>query len=1149
MTAFSFDCPRLRKPVAALLLLVAPGTLRADVFSNVPEADGYNVAYELAIPVNGAFQGTTAVPYSVNNSTTAAPAGFDRVAYYLELTNASGTTWVYTSMDAFTTSVTQTGLPHAVNNPVSFQQAVSNLTVFSNVSGVQTGSFDRGQIEMWHNSYSQANAVASFAASATTFDWGDTMSATASGYGSFQIHNPGAKQAVLCYNRWANSTATNDDVGIGPFTGTVVTGATQPDWTFGATTANYTSRKLVVLVRPKRFTVTFTSLPLNQQVTPRNLSTNNAVVPIAATETTGGFEKAVLKVFRNGVAYGADTEQTLTYTSGSAPFSFNPTIPAELASYRFEIYLKQGTTLHLVRRVSDVTAGDVLMWYGQSNSEAAVRVGSANAYASPWIRTFGMSSDDATVTQAYPFWVQGDGDGSRNVPAGVGQWALVVGKKIVDTYGIPVAILNGSRGGYSMPKLQRDDADLNHLADTGTTTYRVYNRLRYRAIQAKVASGVRAIFYYQGESDVNNATQHMDGFASLMEDWQVDYPAVEKVFVTQLHVGCSTTREQPALRDAQRLLPEIYEKVRVNSSNGLTAHTDNCHYPFVGGYETHGLNVFRQVARDLYGAPDGPSIDPPNPHSVEWANPTGTRLRIVLQKPGAQLTVDAAALPDFRLNGSSAVRLSSSVTNTAIELQYDSPVTGATSLDYLAHIGNAAGWVRNANGVGLLTFSEPITSDLPFITVTSPSAVTQLGSGDVIPLSATVATSAGTVSKTEVFVDGILYASAAAGSISSNWTVPSSGTHKIVFRATISTGRVREETVIVFAGPTASPAGIATGLKVWLKPEAGIIRDANGLVSAWQDSSGNGNHCVQATDTLKPTYQPNRFGTLPGVRFAGDDWMASPAGMSTGSYTKIVRVLMDDFILPSGNILSSGASSGTRHALYMAGSTQPRIWHSAPFVTSSGSMLAGRGHVIVATYDGTTKAGKIYLDGILTGSGTATANTSDASFQLGAIGGGNFMKGAIGEAIIYNRVLTDPERTSVEGYLVNKISAPADAALLDYNTWSATTISPPADATPNGDANGNGIRNAVEFALKLDPGNLKPLDVQAGPSTINVRYFKPTDRTGVGYQLLESFDLQNWNPVTDLPADVSGGFEERFYSRSLAPQKKSFYKLRVTVND
>jgi hypothetical protein len=1137
MTAARFLPYRL-KPLL-VVLLANSAIVRADVFSNVPEASGYNVAYELAIPVNGAFQGTTPVPYSINNSATAAPAGFDRVAYYLELTTATGTSWVYASMDAFTTSVTATGLPHAVNNPVEFQQSVNNLTVFSNVAGVQTGSFDRGHIEMWHHSYTAANAAVAPGASATLYDWGDTRSTSASGYGSFQIHNSGASQAVLCYNRWANSATTNDDVGIGNSTGT------NPDWTFAANTPTYTSRKLVVLVKPK--IVAFTSLPLDKQITPRNLTTNNAVIPIAASVIAGGYEKAILKIFRNGVPYGTDTEQTLTYTSGSAPFSFNPVIPAELASYTFEIYLKQGAALQLVRRVSDVAAGDVLMWYGQSNAQASVYNGSANAYVSPWIRTFGMSSDSAVATQAYPFWVQANGDGSLNVAAGVGQWALVVGKKIVDTYGIPVAILNGARSGYSMPRLQRDDSDLNNLADTGTTTYRVYNRLRYRAMQAKVASSVRAIFFYQGESDSNNATQHLNGFASLMEDWQVDYPALEKVYVTQLHVGCSTTRELPALRDAQRLLPELYEKVRVNSTNGLTTHTDNCHYPFGGGYETHGLNVFRQVARDLYGAPDGPNIDAPNPHSIEWAIPTGTRLRIILQKPGALITVDPEALPDFRLNGSSAVLLSASVTNTAIELQYDRPVTGATSLDYLAHIGNAPGWVRNVNGVGLLAFSEPITSDLPFISVTSPVATAQLLPGSVIPLSATVVSSAGTVTKTEVFVDGILHGSANSGSILSNWTVPSAGTHKIVFRATISSGRVREETVIVFAGSQAAPGGVGTGLNVWLKPEFGIIRDANGLVSAWQDSSGNGNHCVQSIESRKPNYQANRFGKLPGVCFTGDDWLASPAGMSTGSYTKVVRVLMDDFTFTNGNILSSGATSGVRHAIYMRGTTQPHIWHGSPFVTSSASILAGRGHVIVATYDGSSKLGKIYLDGVLTGTGTTSANTADVSFQLGAIAGGSFMKGAIGEAIIYNRVLTDPERTSVEGYLANKITLPVDAALLDYTTWSAATISPPADATPNGDANGNGIRNAVEFALKLAPGNLKPLDIQTGPSSINVRYFKPTDRTGVGYQLLESYDLQQWNPVTDLPADVSGGFEERHYSRSLAPQEKAFYKLRVTV--
>ncbi|MEI7534538.1 MAG: autotransporter-associated beta strand repeat-containing protein, partial [Verrucomicrobiae bacterium] len=685
--------------------LLFVGLVRADVFSNVPEASDYQVVYQLAIPVKGVFQGTTPVPYSVNNSGSIASGSFDRVAYYLELANGSVTNWAYASMDAFTASAVQIGIPHATYNPVVFQQGVTNLAVFSSVSGVKTGSFDRGQIEMWHQSYSASNSTAVFAASDSTYDWGDMIGGTPSGYGSFQVHNPGSRQVVLAYNRWATSSGTSDDIGIGNSTGA------NPDWTFAGTTTNYTSRKLVVLVRPKRFAVTFTAVPMNQQVVPRNLATSKATVPISGSETVGGFDKAVLRIYRNGVVYGSDTVQVLSYSGGSASFSFNPVIPAELASYTFELYLQTGSTLRLVRRVSDVVAGDVFLWYGQSNAEAMMRTGSASGYASSWVRTFGMNSDYGNVTMAYLFWVQADGDGGEESAAGIGQWALVVGRKIVDTYGIPVAILNGARGGYSMPKLQRDNANPDALDNSGGV-YRVYNRLRYRTIQAGVAGNVRGIFYYQGEADYDNTAQHTNGFASLVSSWKLDYPAIERIFETQLHVGCGVTRELPELRDAQRRFEDVYSTVRMMSVNGLT-HA-GCHYPFVGGYETHGLNVFRQVARELYGATDTPDIDPPNPDRVEVANAAGDRLRVVLRKPGAAITVDAAALVDFRVQGSglttNTLPSSATVTNGGIELQYGQNVSAATNLAYLAHVGSAGGWVRNGNGVGLLAFSEPVAA-------------------------------------------------------------------------------------------------------------------------------------------------------------------------------------------------------------------------------------------------------------------------------------------------------------------------------------------------------------------------------------------------------------------------------------------------------
>ena len=796
---------RMAAVAAACQCLLLVGHVRADVFSSVPEASDYQVVYQLAIPVKGTFQGTTTVPYSVNNSGSIASGSFDRVAYYLELVYGSVTNWAYVSMDAFTASAVQIGMPHAIYNPVAFQQGVTNLVVFSSVAGVKTGSFDRGQIEMWHQNYSVSNSTAVFAASSSTYDWGDTIGTTASGYGSFQVHNPGSRQVVLAYSGWATSSGTSDDIGIGNSSGA------NPDWTHAANITNYTSRKLVVLVRPKRFAVTFTALPVNQQVVPRNLATSKATVPIAGTETQGGFDKAVLRVYRNGVAYGTESEQVLSYSGGSASFSFNPLIPAELASYTFELYLKTGTTLRLVRRVSDVVAGDVFLWYGQSNAEASLHSGSASGYASSWVRTFGMNSDSATATMAYLFWAQADGDGGLGSAAGIGQWALVVGRKIVDTYGIPVAILNGARGGYSMLQLQRDNANPDALDNSGGV-YRVYNRLRYRAIQAGVAGNVRGIFYYQGEADNNNTAQHTTGFASLVSSWQLDYPAVERIFKTQLHVGCGVTRELPELRDAQRRFEDVYNTVRMMSVNGL-AH-DGCHFPFAGGYETHGLNVFRQVARELYGAADNPDIDPPNPAQV--ANTAATRLRVMLRNPTATITVDAAALADFRVQGpgltTNTLPASATVTNGGIELQYSQDVSAATNLAYLAHIGNTAGWVRNGNGVGLLAFSEPVMSTNTLSPVFNPAAGGYVGSLSVSISSESGATIYYTTDGSDPTVSGTVMSNSSPATV----VVPVNTSNLVITAYAVTPGKNPSGTV------SASYRTMAAATPTWINPAGGL---------------------------------------------------------------------------------------------------------------------------------------------------------------------------------------------------------------------------------------------------------------------------------------------------------------------------------------
>ena len=108
----------------------------------------------------------------------------------------------------------------------------------------------------------------------------------------------------------------------------------------------------------------------------------------------GGFSQAVLRVYRNGAQIGGDQVQTLTYSNGRAPFSFTPTIMAELAHYDVELLLRDGLNqLSSVARAQDIVAGDVIVIQGQSNALAKTIAGSASAYISPFIRTVGIESD------------------------------------------------------------------------------------------------------------------------------------------------------------------------------------------------------------------------------------------------------------------------------------------------------------------------------------------------------------------------------------------------------------------------------------------------------------------------------------------------------------------------------------------------------------------------------------------------------------------------------------------------------------------------------------------------------------------------------------------------------------------------------------
>ena len=225
-------------------ITVSPAVLPAEIVAHIGAAAAdYQLVASLDLPVAGDLNSSNSACVFDER---AAPGVFSRVAYYLELQKpGEPVQYVWAAMDAFTISKAKLGVPTLASGAV-FQQDVTNLDVISNVAGVVNGSaLSGGNIEFWPGDSTAANALAVPNASASDFDFGDTL-APGAGYGSMQIHNHAAAQTVLAVNHFGTDGSTLD-LGIGNDPAPVNGGT---DWTAAANAGAYSRRILHVLVLP-----------------------------------------------------------------------------------------------------------------------------------------------------------------------------------------------------------------------------------------------------------------------------------------------------------------------------------------------------------------------------------------------------------------------------------------------------------------------------------------------------------------------------------------------------------------------------------------------------------------------------------------------------------------------------------------------------------------------------------------------------------------------------------------------------------------------------------------------------------------------------------------------------------------------------------
>jgi hypothetical protein len=427
---------------------------------------------------------------------------------------------------------------------------------------------------------------------------------------------------------------------------------------------------------------TLTEFPSNNQLFARNVSTNTALIKVSGDiNEMSGYNNLTLKVYRDEILINT-INQNLTYTSGLANFYFETSIVAELNNYSFKLYNNSS----LIKEAINVVAGDVMLFYGQSNIVGNGDIPSILPYE--FIRSYGKFPHQPD----YPYWYS-----SSNV----GGIAYKLASEIISNINIPVCILNGGNPGKPIADFLRDDTN-----PTNQNTN--YGKLLLRFQEAGFTNdNIRSFVWYQGEANWALSTiEYKDLFNDLLNDVVEDFNPT-KQYIFQVRKGCGVLTWTNVFEAHRQLGNELINATTI-STNGVEQTTDNCHYSYLNGYEVFGERLYNLIKYEVYNLGTNEDIYSPDINNIRFTNENKDEIKFNLSPSSDSFILESGIAQDFYFTQSSSTTVTNvSILGNEVTLTLsNSLIESFPRLSYLGNNPNSFPFIKNQNNIGMLSFKD-----------------------------------------------------------------------------------------------------------------------------------------------------------------------------------------------------------------------------------------------------------------------------------------------------------------------------------------------------------------------------------------------------------------------------------------------------------